>query len=75
MCTLRDQPISTQKSVRIGVLLPSCARAQVMSMIDAYSLGKQASHAEVVKGISVGGSVCARSLDQCFEANCKVEEI
>ena len=38
----RDEPISTQKSVRIGVLVPSCARAQVISMIDAYSLGKQA---------------------------------
>ena len=43
---LRDQPISTKKSVRIGVLLPSCARAQVISMIYAYSLGKQASHTE-----------------------------
>ena len=41
----RDEPVSTQTSVRIGVLLSSCARTQVISMIDAYSLGKQANHA------------------------------
>ena len=41
----RDEPISTQMSVGIGLLLPGCARAQVISTIDAYSLGKQARHA------------------------------
>ena len=39
-----DEPIRMQKSVSISVLLPSCARAQVISMIDAYLLGKQAEH-------------------------------
>ena len=41
----RNEPTSTQKSVRIGRLLSHCARVQVGFMVDAYSLRTQASHA------------------------------